>query len=159
LVCHSIDQLKGQIGEFLIGVDKSLEEGKFRIDIFRDAFLKKIPLPQYLIDLIDPNLIVKQKSLFLIDWCKQSILIMTMPFIHKLLLVILVLTQIDINLHHVLEMFSYDRYANIVFIVYDDVQNLCRKDFTFDEQYYVRLVQLELLLDAGIHLILDLHLT
>ena len=58
-MCDSINELQCKISEFLIRVDKSLEEYKFRIDILSYALWEDISIGNNLLNFISPNLLDK----------------------------------------------------------------------------------------------------
>ena len=58
-MCDSINELQCKISEFLIRVDKSLEEYKFRIDILSNALWEDISIGNNLLNFISPNLLDK----------------------------------------------------------------------------------------------------
>ena len=104
----SIDELEGQIGKFLVRVDESLKESQFRVDILGSALRKDISIDNNLIDLIQPNLFNQQETFLFVGRTEQGILFLPIPLVHKLLLVVGVGSEININLHNIFEMFGHD---------------------------------------------------
>ena len=107
-MCDSVDELEGQIGKFLIGVDESLKEGQLRVDIFSSTLGEDISINNNLIDLVQPNLFNKQETFLLVGRTEQGILFLPVPLVHKLLLIVGVGGEIDIYLHNIFEMFGHD---------------------------------------------------
>jgi hypothetical protein len=63
------------------------------------------------------------------------------PGVDELDLVVVVLAEIDIDLHHIFEVFGDDRHSHVVFVVDDDVQDLRCQDLALHQQHDIGLVQ------------------
>lgn len=67
---------------------------------------------------------------------------MIFPLIDEVYLIVDVFAEVDVYFHDVFEVFRDYWHTDIVFVIYDDVQDLGCKDFALNEQDYVGLVEL-----------------
>jgi hypothetical protein len=150
------DELKGEVGKLLVGIDEGLEEDEGIIDVLCGTFGEDIPLSEYLVDLVLPELVDKQVALLLVGRLEEAVLDVVLPFLDELHLVVDVVAEVDVVLHHVLKVLGNDGHAHVILVVDDDVENLSRQDLALHQQHDVGLVQLQLLLDPPVHQLLVL---
>jgi hypothetical protein len=95
----------------------------------------------------------EQVSFLLVGGRKGLELGVALPTCNKFNLIVGVLAQVHIDFHDVFEILGDDGHSDVVLVVDDDAQYLCRKYLALHQDYYIGLVELQLLLYLTVHVI------
>jgi hypothetical protein len=98
--------------------------------------------------------LVEQVPFFVIGGLDQFKFLVGPPLFSEFHSVVLVLGEVDVIFHHILEVLGDDGDPDVVLVVDDDVEDFGSKDFALDHEDDVGLVEGELLFDKLVDFVL-----